>query len=100
VCVCMLGLYNPLGRAGTPTLARPSLPLRCALSRCHKPSSVPRSTTAAHNIDDDTSIPLLEHLVLWGWGYGDFHAGVDFRFTQFSEVLGLEPSRCSSSSWS
>jgi hypothetical protein len=83
LCVCVLGLYNPLGRAGTPTLARPSLPLRCALSRCHKPSSVPRSTTAAHNIDDDTSIPLLEHLVLWGWGYGDFHAGVDFRFTQF-----------------
>jgi hypothetical protein len=30
--------------------------------------------------------PLLEHLALSGWGYADFHAGVNFRFTEFSEV--------------
>jgi hypothetical protein len=28
----------------------------------------------------------LEHLSLSGWGYADIHAGVNFRFTAFSEV--------------
>jgi hypothetical protein len=35
---------------------------------------------------DEVSILLLEHLALSGWGYADFHAGVNFAFWGFSEV--------------
>jgi hypothetical protein len=34
-------------------------------------------------------IPLPEHVALSGWGYADFHAGVNFAFTEFSEVHGF-----------
>lgn len=37
-------------------------------------------------IPDGTSIPLLARLALSGWGYTDFHAVVNFAFTEFSEV--------------
>jgi hypothetical protein len=37
-------------------------------------------------IPDDTGILRLEHLALSGWGYADFHVGVNFRFTEFCEV--------------
>jgi hypothetical protein len=37
-------------------------------------------------IPDDTGILRLEHLALSGWGYADFDVGVNFRFTEFSEV--------------
>jgi hypothetical protein len=32
---------------------------------------------------DDTGIPSPAVLALSGWGYADFHAGVNFRFTEF-----------------
>ncbi len=32
------------------------------------------------------SIPLPEPLARSGWGYADFHAGVNFALTEFSEV--------------
>ena len=35
----------------------------------------------------EADLQELEHLALSGWGYADFHAGVNFRFTEFSEVL-------------
>jgi hypothetical protein len=35
---------------------------------------------------DEVSILLLEHLVLSGWGYADFHASVNFAFWGFLEV--------------
>jgi hypothetical protein len=34
----------------------------------------------------EADLQELEHLALSGWGYADFHAGVNFRFTEFSEV--------------
>ena len=42
-------------------------------------------------IPDDTGILRLEHLALSGWGYADFHVGVNFRFTEFSEVRMQDP---------
>ena len=37
-------------------------------------------------IPDDISIPLLGYRALSGWGYADFHASVNFAFTEFYEV--------------
>jgi hypothetical protein len=37
-------------------------------------------------IPDDMSIPLLEYLAQSGWGYADFHVGVNFAFIEFCEV--------------
>jgi hypothetical protein len=37
-------------------------------------------------IPGDMGIPLLGYRALSGWGYADIHAGVNFRFTEFSEV--------------
>jgi hypothetical protein len=37
-------------------------------------------------IPDDMSIPLLASPGLSGWGCADFHAGVTFAITEFSEV--------------
>jgi hypothetical protein len=37
-------------------------------------------------IPDGIGISLLGRLALSGWGYADSHAGVNFRFTAFSEV--------------
>jgi hypothetical protein len=40
-------------------------------------------------IPDDMSIPLLEYLAQSGWGYADFHVGVNFAFIEFYEVRVL-----------
>ncbi|MBA3490694.1 MAG: hypothetical protein H0T55_01275 [Rubrobacteraceae bacterium] len=46
----------------------------------------------------EADLQELEHLALSGWGYADFHAGVNFAITEFSEVrpqklpLGICPS--------
>jgi hypothetical protein len=40
-------------------------------------------------IPADMGIPLPEHVALSGWGYADFHAGVNFAFTEFSEFHGF-----------
>jgi hypothetical protein len=32
---------------------------------------------------DDRGVPDLEHLALSGWGYANFHAGVNFVITEF-----------------
>jgi hypothetical protein len=37
-------------------------------------------------IPEDVVIPSPAVLGLSGWGYADLHAGVNFRFTEFSEV--------------
>jgi len=37
-------------------------------------------------IPDSISMTLLARLALSGWGYTDFHAVVNFAFTEFSEV--------------
>jgi hypothetical protein len=37
-------------------------------------------------IPADMGIPLPEHVALSGWGYADFHAGVNFALTEFYEV--------------
>src|SRR5215211_928517 len=50
-------------------------------------------------IPDSKSIPLLGHLALWGWGYADFHVGVNFRFTAFSEVRLLRGHALRCGSW-
>ena len=34
----------------------------------------------------EADLQELEHLALSGWGYADFHAGVNFAITKFSEV--------------
>ena len=34
----------------------------------------------------EADLQELEHLALSGWGYADFHAGVNFAITEFSEV--------------
>jgi hypothetical protein len=34
----------------------------------------------------EADLQELEHLTLSGWGYADFHAGVNFAITEFSEV--------------
>ena len=34
----------------------------------------------------EADLQELKHLALWGWGYADFHAGVNFAITEFSEV--------------
>ena len=31
----------------------------------------------------DMGIPLLERIPLSGWGYTDFHASVNFAYTEF-----------------
>jgi hypothetical protein len=37
-------------------------------------------------IPDDMGILRQEHQALSGWGYADFHVGMNFRFTEFKEV--------------
>ena len=34
----------------------------------------------------EADLQELEHLALSGWGYADFHAGVNFAITEFYEV--------------
>ena len=34
----------------------------------------------------EADLQELEHLALSGWGYADFHGGVNFAITAFSEV--------------
>jgi hypothetical protein len=34
----------------------------------------------------EADLQELGHLALSGWGYADFHAGVNFAITEFSEV--------------
>ena len=34
----------------------------------------------------EADLQELEHLALSGWGYADFHAGVNFAITAFCEV--------------
>jgi hypothetical protein len=46
-------------------------------------------------IPDDMGIPSLAVLALSGWGYADFHAGVNFRLTEFYEVLSTRLLRSS-----
>src|SRR5215218_2752360 len=64
----------------------------------HCPSPVPQGSSyvqtngiMAHTyirtiILNDMDIPLRRLLGLSGWGYADFNAGVNFAFTEFSEV--------------
>jgi hypothetical protein len=40
-------------------------------------------------IPDDIGVVRLVHQALSGWGYADFHAGVNFRFTEFSQVRSV-----------
>ena len=37
----------------------------------------------------EADLQELEHLALSGWGYADFHAGVNFAITEFSELRGV-----------
>ena len=38
----------------------------------------------------EADLQELEHLALSGWGYADFHAVVNFAFTEFSEVRACQ----------
>ena len=43
----------------------------------------------------EADLQELEHLALSGWGYADFHAGVNFAITEFSEVRNFSSLRAS-----
>jgi hypothetical protein len=82
-----LGPYNSLGRAGAPTLARSFLchtPMPqeyLKYKRATTPSSVHEKLNTRQYED-----PLAGGPGRSGWGYADFHAGVNFASTEFTEV--------------